>query len=154
MPIYEWPARTVCTLYSYIFQAYSARNNLCMHPRLLRILNKEVTRELFNILLFILGIVLVFSSARTPFLLPLRWRGLWLRVGHWPCRASASLFPRVEDTRRPARVSNFLGGISPIFPEKSKNSQIQIFRGWIGWQAYLLNHVSSLILFICYYITP
>jgi hypothetical protein len=44
------------------------------------------------------------------------------------CRASASLFPGVEDSSASEGVQ-FLGEISPISPELPKNSQIRFFRG-------------------------
>jgi len=69
-------------------------------------------------------------------------------------RASASLFPGVEDTRRPARVSTFWAESAPSPQKSPKFFQIRIFRGWIGWQAHILNQVSALIIFIAYYKTP
>ena len=47
-------------------------------------------------------------------------------------RASANLFPGVEDTRRPARVSTFWAESAPISPEIPRNSQIRILRGCNG----------------------
>jgi len=67
---------------------------------------------------------------------------------------SPSLFPGVKDTRRPARVSTFWAESAPISPEILKNSQIQILRGWIGWQAQYFKQVSSLIIIIYYSMTP
>jgi hypothetical protein len=47
---------------------------------------------------------------------------------------------------------HFWGEISPISPEIPRNSQIWILCGWIGWQAHRFNQVSSLIIYIYYYI--
>jgi len=57
----------------------------------------------------------------------------YIRVGHdlAECearRASASLFPGLEDTRRPARVSTFWAESAPSLQKSPKKNQFRFFR--------------------------
>jgi hypothetical protein len=65
-------------------------------------------------------------------------------------RASASLFPSVEDTRRPVRVSAFWAESAPSPQKSPKISQIWILCGWIGYRPIFLTILitnSNLLLY-------
>jgi hypothetical protein len=67
-------------------------------------------------------------------------------------QASASLFPGVEDTRRPARVSTFWVESAPSPQGSSKIPKSESLVAESADRPIFL--VSPLIIFIYYYITP